>query len=103
MEESQIIKEVLHALSLHSKRMDQRFDEVDRRFEEIDKRFEQVDGRFEQMDKRFEKMDKRFDHLEKKVDGIRVDLSETQETTNFLLSKAAHHDKKIQNMNEPHF
>lgn len=88
MEDSHILKEVLNALNDHSKQINKRFDEMEERFE----------LRFEEMDKRFEEVDKRFDNLDKKVDGIRVDLSETQETTNFLLIKAARQDKKIHNM-----
>lgn len=45
-------------------------------------------------------MDKRFDRLEKKVDGIRMDLTETQKTTNFLLGKIAQHDEKLLQLSE---
>ncbi len=121
-------KEILNALKLHSEHIDQkmdvmkenlegqmnegfkqisqRFERVDERFEQIDKRFDQIDERFEQIykrleqvDERFEQIDKRFDNLDKKVDGIRVDLTETQETTDFLSSKVVQHERKIRTIN----
>ncbi|GKV64822.1 MULTISPECIES: hypothetical protein [unclassified Sporosarcina] len=99
MEQETILKEILHAIQLHGERTDQKLEEMeqkfDSRFEQIDRRFEQIDQRFEQMDRRFEQMDQRFDRLEIKVDGIRLDLSDTQRTSNFTLSKLAAHDEKL--------
>lgn len=111
--EQSALKEILHALALHSKhidekmdqmkkeledRLDKRFDQVDKRFEEVDRRFEQVDRRFEQIDKRFEQMDERFDRLEKKFDGARIELIETQENVDYLLSKSSQHERKLRNI-----
>ncbi|MDW0116522.1 hypothetical protein QTL97_06220 [Sporosarcina thermotolerans] len=78
MEQETMLKEILSAFKLHA-------EHIDKRFEEMDKRFEQ----------RFEQIDKRFDRLEMKVDGIRLDLTDTQKTTNFLLGKVAHHEEKF--------
>ncbi|MCJ7841750.1 hypothetical protein MUB24_12745 [Lederbergia sp. NSJ-179] len=88
MEQETILKEILNALKLHAEHMDQRFEKIDQKFEQIDQRFEQIDQRFKQMDKR-------FDRLEKKVDGVRLDVTDTQKTTNFLLSKVAQHEEKL--------
>ena len=88
MEQETMLKEILNALKLHA--------------EHIDKKFEQVDKRFEQIDKRFEQVDKRFDRLEMKVDGVRLDLTDTQKTTNFLLGKIAHHDEKFLELPQRH-
>lgn len=93
MEDKTILNEVLKALELHSEKIDKRFDQIDKRFEEVDKRFEQ-------MEKRFDQMDVRFDRLEKKVDGNRVELTETQETVDFLSGKTIQHEKKIREMNQ---
>src|SRR5690625_6886073 len=79
MEGQTVLNEVLKALSLHSEKMEQRFEQIDQRFEQIDRRFEQIDLRFEQMEQRFDKMDVRFDRLEKKVDGIRRSEEHTSE------------------------
>lgn len=66
-----MLKEILHALNTHA---------------------EQMNTKFEQLEKKF---DQKFDQLEKKVDGIRMDLTDTQKTTNFLLGKVAQHDDKL--------
>src|SRR5690625_7011561 len=100
MEGQTVLNEVLKALSLHSEKMEQRFEQIDQRFEQIDRRFEQIDLRFEQMEQRFDKMDVRFDRLEKKVDGIRVELTETQETTDFVAKKTI--DRKSTRLNSSH-
>lgn len=88
MEPETMLKEILNALKLHAEHIDKKFEQVDKRFEQVDKRFEQIDNRFEQVDKR-------FDRLEMKVDGVRLDLTDTQKTTNFLLGKIAHHEEKF--------
>ncbi|GIN72817.1 hypothetical protein J14TS2_32920 [Bacillus sp. J14TS2] len=95
MEQETMLKEILHAFKLHAEHIDQRFEQMDQRFEHIDKRFGQ-------MEKRFEQMDKRFDRLEKKVDGVRLDLTDTQKTTNFLLGKVAHHEEKLLELSLQH-
>ncbi|MBO0992750.1 hypothetical protein [Bacillus sp. SD088] len=88
MEQETMLKEILHAFKLHA--------------EHIDQGFEQIDKRFGQMEKRFEQMDKRFDRLEKKGDGVRLDLTDTQKTTNFLLGKVAHHEEKLLELSLQH-
>ncbi|WP_152656591.1 hypothetical protein [Oceanobacillus sp. CFH 90083] len=115
MEQDTMLKEILHALELHSKHIDKKFDhintkfnDIDQRFEHIDKKFDDIDQRFEQMDSKMDnmradletRMDKGFDHLGKKIDGIRTDLTETQNTTDFLLSKVAQHEKKLRHYSE---
>ncbi len=99
MEQETMLKEILNAFRLHAEHIDQRFEKIDQRFEMIDQRFEKIDQRFEQMELKFEQMDKRmdqrFDRLEKKVDGLRMDLTDTQKTTNFLLGKVTQHEEKL--------
>ncbi|MDC3418476.1 hypothetical protein [Aquibacillus salsiterrae] len=93
------LNQILEALKLHGEHVNAKFDEMKK---QMDERFEQVDRRFEQMDERFKQMDKRFDRMEKKLSGIRVDLSETQETVDFLSSKSAQHEKKLRIFPEQH-
>ncbi|MBM4761768.1 hypothetical protein [Bacillus sp. B15-48] len=86
------LHEILNALKLHSEHIDKKIEGL--KFD-LDKRLDSMNHRLDSMENR---MDTRFDRLEKKVDGIRVDLSETQETVNFLSSKYAQHEKKIQGL-----
>lgn len=73
MEQSQL-NEILQALKLQSEQMDQKMDTIRSDLEA-------------KMDAGFERVDQRFDRLEKKVDGTRVELTETQETVDYLSSK----------------
>jgi predicted nuclease with TOPRIM domain len=66
MEQSEI-QEILHALKLHSAHIDEKFD----------------------------RMEERFDRIESKLNGFRVELTETQETVNYLTIKNAQHEKKL--------
>jgi len=85
MEQETMLKEILHALKIHS--------------EEIEKRFDEMNSKIENSIFDLEsKMNNRFDRLEKKVDGIRVELTETQETTDYLLSKNAQHERKLREL-----
>ncbi|MFB4474237.1 hypothetical protein ACDI16_15125, partial [Oceanobacillus caeni] len=70
MEQETVLKEILHALKVHSKQIEKRFDEMNSK---IDNSIFDLES----------KMNNRFDRLEKKVDGIRVELTETQETTDY--------------------
>lgn len=93
-----MLKEILGTLKVFGQKVDQQFEKVDQRFEAIDRRFEKVDQRFDEMndkmDQGFANVNQRLDRLEKKSDGMRVELTETQETTNFLLKKIARYDEK---------
>ena len=84
MEKSEL-NEILNALKLHSGHIDKKMDVMKT---DLEKRMDFLET----------KKDVRFDRLEKKVDGIRVDLTETQETVNFLSSKYAQHEKKLQTL-----
>lgn len=58
METKKMVKEILNALKLHSKHMDQKFKKW--------MKFEQIDERFKQMDERFDLIEGRLDRMEKK-------------------------------------
>ncbi|PGT83858.1 MULTISPECIES: hypothetical protein [Bacillaceae] len=93
MEQETMLKEILNALKLHSDKMDQKFKKVDERFEKIDERFERVD-------ERFDSIEGRLDRIEKKMDGFRVELTETQETVDFISVKTLQHEKKLRELNQ---
>lgn len=77
-------------------KMDQRFNQFEKK---MDKRFTQTEERLEnRMDKGFASVNERIDQLGIKLDGTRVELTEVQETTDFLLKKVAQHEKKLRNL-----
>lgn len=79
MEQETMLKEILNALKLHSDKMDQRF-------KKVDERFDSIEGR--------------LDRIEKKMDGFRVELTETQETVDFISVKTLQHEKKLRELNQ---
>jgi len=96
--------------------VDQRFDKMDQKFIEIDQRFDVMDQKFIEIDQRFDKIEKtmdqmnhkidqgfyngnqRLDRLNKKSGGMRVELTETQETADFVLTKIAQHEQKLRQL-----
>ncbi|MBM7571673.1 hypothetical protein [Aquibacillus albus] len=90
------LNQILDALKLHGEQVSSKFDEmeikVNTRIDKLEKqmndRFEKVDKHFEQIDDRFEQVDKRFDRVDDKLSGLRVDLSDTQKTVDYLRTKA---------------
>ncbi|MDC3411929.1 hypothetical protein NC797_02540 [Aquibacillus sp. 3ASR75-11] len=89
------IKEILNALQLHSEHMDKKLtDALQLHSEHMDKKLDKVKGELET------KMDAGFDRLGKKVDGLRIDLTETQETVDFLSSKSVQHERKLRKVSE---
>lgn len=92
MKQETMLAEILKALKLHREQVEKQFVNMDLKFE---KRFADMEEKYEKrfseakFEKRFDDMDQWFDLLEKKVDGIRVDLTDTQEVTNFSLSRTA--------------
>ena len=81
MEQETVVKEILQALKLHTNQMEQRFNQIDERFEKVDQRLDSID--------------ERLDRMEKKMDGFRVELTETQETVDFIAKKTLQHEKKL--------
>ena len=79
MEQETMLKEILNALKLHSEHMDQKF-------KKVDERFDRIEGR--------------LDRMEKKMDGVRVELTETQETVDFISVKTLQHEKKLRELNQ---
>ncbi|QCJ42483.1 hypothetical protein FAY30_11490 [Bacillus sp. S3] len=100
------INEILNALKLYSSKIDTKLDgmknDLERKIENVktdfENKIENVKTDLENhMDERFEQMDERFDRLESKLNGFRVELTETQETVDYLSIKSAQHEKKLRN------
>ena len=110
MDNQTLLQEILKAFQLYGEHMDKRFEQIDNRFQQVDKRFQQIDKRFEQMDSKMDKIKNEledkietgFNRLNKKIDGQQEEIADLKETTNFLLSKAAKHEKKLQQLSEHH-
>ncbi|WP_373893501.1 hypothetical protein ACUL41_05045 [Virgibacillus natechei] len=79
------VKEILNALKSYSGDIDKKMDQM-----KID-----LENR---MDERFDRVDERLDRLKTKSDSLRVELTETQETVDFLSSKNVQHEKKLRNV-----
>lgn len=70
------MKEILKALELHSENVNSKFKQLENRIESLESK----------MNEGFERVEQRLDRLEKKFDGMRVELTETQETVGRLFS-----------------
>ena len=102
MNEEAMLKEILNALKLHGEQMHKKFAEVDERFVAMERKCEKKCTEMEEkFEKRFDDMDKRFYRVGKRVDGMLGRLTDTQEITNFLLSRSAKHEEKIRNLTTP--
>ncbi|HHU18658.1 MAG TPA: hypothetical protein GXZ58_00095 [Bacilli bacterium] len=106
MEESTVLNQILDTLNIFGQKVEQQFKTIDNRFNQINQRLDAVELRLDEMDKRFDAMDEKIDQgfanintrlgrQEIKNDSMRVELIETQETTNFLLKKVTQHEKRF--------
>jgi hypothetical protein len=93
------IQEILKALKLHPTHIDEKLNEMKVHLEnhmenvktDLENRMENVKTDLEN------RMDERFDRIEAKLNGFRVELTETQETVDYLTIKSAQHEKKLRN------
>lgn len=83
------IKEILNALKLHSAHFDEKLDKMQSKLEN---RIESLENRFDNLESR---MDERFDRIESKLNGLRTELTETQETVDYLAIKSAQHENRL--------
>lgn len=72
MEQETMLKEILHALKVHSVKMEERFN----------------------------RLEERFDRMENKMNGFRVELTETQETVEFTAAKTIQHESKLRKLTQ---
>jgi hypothetical protein len=104
------IQEILKALKLQSTHIDEKLNEMKVHLEnhmenvktDLENRMENVktdlENRMENVKTDLEnRMDERFDRIEAKLNGFRVELTETQETVDYLTIKSAQHEKKLRN------
>ncbi|PJW15039.1 hypothetical protein CV945_05770 [Geobacillus sp. Manikaran-105] len=85
MERDTVVKEVVEALKIFSRDIRTQIDEMGSQL-----RAEMQQFRAE--------VNERFDRLEQKFAGLRVELTETQETVHFLASKTIQHEKKLHHL-----
>ncbi|MFD1851377.1 hypothetical protein [Oceanobacillus bengalensis] len=105
MEQKTILNEILGALNQHSVHVDNKFDQLRNDLEsKMDNMRNDLESKMDNMRNDMgnleQKMDKGFSRLGKKVDGIRVELTETKETTDYVLSRTLQHDKKLRQLSE---
>ena len=90
------LKEIMKALSMHSEQIREEIRGVEKRMDTLE---EKMDQRINTLEK---KMDKRFDRLDAKFSGMRVELTESQESIHYLTSKSLQHDRKLRKIHEQH-
>ncbi|GAA4065617.1 hypothetical protein [Amphibacillus indicireducens] len=113
MEESTVLNQILDTLNIFEQKVEQQFKTIDNRFNQINQRLDAIESRLDAVELRLDEMDKRFDAMDEKIDqgfanintrlgrqeikndSMRVELIETQETTNFLLKKVTQHEKRF--------
>ncbi|WP_106497940.1 hypothetical protein [Lentibacillus sp. Marseille-P4043] len=92
-------KEILNAFKLHSEHIDKKMDTLKADLTgQINGLGTRVDGLDNRMDEGFKRVDKKLDNLNKKLVGLRVELTETQETVDYLSSKNVQHEKKLRSV-----
>ncbi|STO11399.1 Uncharacterised protein [[Flavobacterium] thermophilum] len=96
MERDTVVKEVVEALKIFSRDIRTQIDEMGSQLRaEIQDTANQLRAEMQQF--RAE-VNERFDRLEQKFAGLRVELTETQETVHFLASKTIQHEKKLHHL-----
>ncbi|OXB92045.1 hypothetical protein [Parageobacillus galactosidasius] len=103
MEQNTIVKEILKALDLHATQLRAQMVEIETKMQEMNNRLEaklqEMNDRLEaRIDRLENEMNERFNRLETKVDNLRTELTETQETVDFLSSKTIQHERKIREL-----
>jgi gas vesicle protein len=111
MEQETMLKEILKALELHSDHIHAEMQKMSSQLKaEMQEMGNQLRTEMKEMGSQLrtemkemvgkleEKMDERFNRLETKVDSLRIELSETQETVDFLSSKTLQHERKIRKL-----
>jgi len=68
--------------------------------EALDELKVEMELRFKKVDERLDSIEGRLDRIEKKMDGFRVELTETQETVDFISVKTLQHVKKLRELNQ---
>ena len=68
--------------------------------EALDELKVEMELRFKKVDEGLDSIEGRLDRIEKKMDGFRVELTETQETVDFISVKTLQHEKKLRELNQ---
>ncbi|APC49584.1 hypothetical protein GLV94_15855 [Virgibacillus halodenitrificans] len=90
------LNEVLNALKQYSGEITGKITELETSMSDMKGALE---SRMDNMKTELEnRMDERFDRMEAKLNGSRVELTEIQETVDFLSSKTVQHEKKLRKL-----
>lgn len=106
MEQQNILQEILGVLKQFSVNIDQKIAALDQKIDQkiavldqkIDQLNQKMDEKFDETNERLSQVENRLDRIEKKLDGFHVELTETQESVEFLLTKNAQHEKKLREL-----
>lgn len=85
MEQNVLLQEIVKALELFSEKIHHEMQEMGNQL-----RAEMQEFRAE--------VNERFDRLDTKIASLRVELTETQETVDFLSSKTIQHERKLRSV-----
>lgn len=66
--------------------------------EALDELKVEMELRFKKVDEGLDSIEGRLDRIEKKMNGFRVELTETQETVDFISVKTLQHEKKLREL-----
>lgn len=86
-------------------KMDNKLDNLEIKMDnKLDKLETTMDNKLDKlenkMDNGFSTVNQQLDRLGKKQDGMRVELTETKETVNFLYKKSAQHEEKLHQLDQ---
>lgn len=111
--EQSSFKEIMKALSMHSEKIQKDIRGMEKRLEEkmdmkIDNLEKKMNTKIANLEEKMntninhleDKMDHRFDRLDAKFSGLRVELTESQESIHYLTSKSLQHDQKLRKIHE---
>lgn len=113
--EQTILTEIMNALNMHSQQIqndfrrleekfDQKFAEQSDKITNLEKKMDNLENRMDRLENRMDsieiKMDKGFNRLDVKFSGMRVELTESQETIDYVATKTLQHEQKLRNMYE---
>lgn len=81
--------------------LEARMDKLESRMDKLESRMDKLESRMDKLEndlQSFRKnVDERFTRLEKKLEGIRAELTDAQETLDFVSSKTLKHEKSLDN------
>lgn len=101
-----MFKEIMNALNQFGERIEDKMEKFDQRMDRFEKRMDKFEQRMDKLENRmdsletemkqgFEKINEKLDRHADILSGHRAEISELQDTTDFLLKKVASHEQKL--------